>query len=81
LVAGFFLVDRFFAERFLAAGFRLAADFLAPFFFGDRFLAADFFAAFRFFAISYGSLRDSTQVTKVVFPLGAYVRGKTTSSG
>lgn len=79
LVAGFRRVARFFAERFLA-GFRLAPDFLAPFFFGERFFAADFFAAFRFFAISYGSFPDSTQVIQVVFPLGANMWGKTTSS-
>jgi len=87
VAAGFRLVDRFFAARFLVArflvdrflaGFRLA--FFAPFFFGDRFLAADFFAALRFFAMVYGSFPDSTQVIQVVFPLGAKVEGKTTSS-
>jgi hypothetical protein len=76
-----FLVD-FFAAPFFLLDFRAApfffVDFLAPDFDEDFFLV-DFFAAFFFFAIVNGSFRCSARVTYLVCPLGAYLRGETST--
>ena len=67
----FLLVDFFAAPFFLV-------DFLAPDFAADFFLV-DFFAAFFFFAIVNGSFRCSARVTHRVCPLGADLRGETST--